>query len=93
MSDKEIDEKQKNAVKKANKEELDTETTFADMNVEGMPWYNPNRKNGKKGEKIRLTAKEKWAMFKAGVSVLVPYVLIIAVVFLLMYLLAYFWLS
>ena len=28
-------------------EELDTETTFADMNVEGFKWYDPAKKKGK----------------------------------------------
>ena len=80
--------------KEKKPDDLDTETTFADMNVEGFAWYDPTRKKngGKKGEKIKLTGKERWAMFKAGVSVLFPYLIGTALVFAILYLLMKLWL-
>ena len=30
--------------KQKKQDDLDMETTFADMNVEGFSWYNPNKK-------------------------------------------------
>ncbi|MBQ8375282.1 MAG: hypothetical protein IJX98_06915 [Clostridia bacterium] len=94
MPDEQRQSEELTGKKTPKQDELDTTTTFADMNVDGMPWYNPNRK-GKgenKGEKLRLTAAEKWAMFKAGFSVILPYILMIGIVFGVMYLLAYLWL-
>ena len=32
------------AKKEKKKDDLDMETSFADMNVEGLPWYDKNRK-------------------------------------------------
>ena len=47
--------------------------TIADMNVEGMPWYVPQRPESPPGEKIRLTAKEQramtWGALKAGLLI------------------------
>ena len=53
-------------------EELDTETTFADMNIDGFKWYDPSKKSAKKGEKIKLTRKEKWAITKAVMISMLP---------------------
>ena len=33
--------------KRKKRDDLDMETTVADMNVEGFSWYDPHRKNGK----------------------------------------------
>lgn len=80
--------------KKSKKpDNLDTETTFANMNVEGMPWYNPSRKDGRKKEGIRLTRAEKWAMFKAGFAAIVPFVLGFAGIFLLLFAIMALWIK
>ncbi len=74
-------------------DDLDTETTFANMNVEGMPWYNPSRKDGRKKEGIRLTRAEKWAMFKAGFAAVVPFVLGFAGIFLFLFAIIALWIK
>lgn len=48
-------------MKKEDKKKVyddDDGRTIADMNVEGMPWYNPY-KGKNKGEQIQLTKKEE----------------------------------
>ncbi len=46
--------------KKKPDEELDTTTSFADMNVEGFRWYNPSAKKNKDMKKVKtkVTGKE-----------------------------------
>lgn len=67
--------------------------TIADMNVEGMPWYNPHKKNTASSEPLHLTRAEKRAMFMGIMSELIPLVLTIVVVFTLVFLaLDLFWL-
>ena len=84
----------KSEKKKKEKAELDTETTFADMNVQGFSWYDPSRKNnGGKKEKIQLSRKEKRAIYKAYMQTFLPFIGILCAVFLLMFLLARLWLS
>lgn len=50
--------------KKKLDEELDTTTSFADMNVEGFRWYNPSAKKNKDMKKVKtkVTGKEYRAM-------------------------------
>ena len=74
-------------------DDLDMETTFADMNVDGMPWYNPKRKSGQKADKIQLTGAERWAMFKAGCAAVIPFVLGAAGLFLALYAIMVLWLK
>lgn len=78
---------------KKEKQELDTETTFADMNVQGFRWYDPSRKNGGDKQKLQLTRKEKRAIYKAYMQSFLPFIGILCGVFLLMFLLARLWLS
>ena len=79
--------------KKKKQDDLDMETSFADMNVEGFRWYDPHRKKyGEKPQKITLTRKEYWAMVRGAFSAFLPMFLCIAVGFVLMFLLAYLWL-
>ena len=77
--------------KQAEKPTLDTETTFADMNVEGFRWYNPNKKNKK--ERVQLSRKEYWAMVRGAFAAMTPMFLCIIIAFAAMYLLAYCWLK
>ena len=73
--------------KERKPDELDTETTFADMNVDGFHWYDPNRKNGKRN-KVQLTKKEYWAMVKGAFAAVLPMigcmVLVVSILILLM---------
>ena len=82
--------------RKKDEAELDMETTIADMNVEGFSWYNPAKKaDAKSGNKDRivLTKEEKRAIRRAAIQAMIPFLLIVGVVFSLMYLLAMLWLS
>ncbi len=78
--------------KKAPKEELDTETTFADMNVEGFSWYNPKKKKGK-SEKINVSRKEYWAMVRGAFAAMLPMILCLFTAMGIVFLLAYLWLK
>ncbi len=79
---------------KRKDDELDTETTFADMNIDGFRWYDPSRK--KKGDKnqgkIKLSRKEYWSMVKGALLAMLPVFAIVVVAFVLIWLLAYLWL-
>lgn len=76
---------------KKNKEELDTETSFADMNVEGMRDYQPGR-TGKRSRE-RISRKEYWALVRGAFRSMLPMILCITVGFGLVVLLAYLWLG
>ena len=77
---------------KPMEEPLDTETTFADMNVEGFHWYNPRKKKGK-SQKISVTRKEYWAMVRGAFAAYLPMFLCIVSAFAIVVLLAYLWLK
>ena len=82
-----------NNKEKKQKQELDTQTTFADMNVDGFRWYDPSRKKGGEKQKIQCSRKEKRAIYRAYMQALLPFIGILCGVFLLMFLLARLWLS
>lgn len=67
--------------------------TIVDMNVEGMPWYNPNRSDRKKKDRDRPTLRERLAMVFGAYRAFLPYVLGTVVAFGLVALLIYLWLS
>ena len=71
---------------------LDTETTFADMNVEGFSWYDPNMSK-RKATQTQLTKKEQRALMRGAVRALLPMLLCILSGMLLMFLLAFLWLK
>ncbi len=71
-------------------DDLDTDTTFADMNVEGFKWYDPDKKSGRKRRKV--DRKEYWAMVRGAFAAYLPAIVIIILVGLLMYCAAYLWL-
>ena len=79
--------------KDEKQDELDTETTFADMNVDGFKWYDPAKKTGRTMNGVKLTRREKWAIFKAAVSTLWPLFLFALVLFGVLYLACYLWLG
>ena len=88
MSDK---KEKKNKIKK-QKPEIDTETTFADMNVDGIRGYDPRRKQ-KKQDRVELSKKEYWALVRGANRAMWPMMLAIIAGFGIMILLAYLWLS
>ncbi|MGN0822655.1 MAG: hypothetical protein ACI4NG_02680 [Candidatus Gallimonas sp.] len=79
--------------KRNKKEELDVETTFVDMNVDGFRWYDPNRKKRaeSKGEKIGF--REYLRLVRAAFAAYLPMILTTVLVFALLVALAYVWLS
>lgn len=80
--------------KKRRDDDLDTTTTFADMNVEGFRWYDPYlKKHGRRREKHSVSRKEYWAMVWGMFRAIGPFVLGAIVVFGLLAGLAYLWLS
>ncbi len=48
--------------------------TIVDMNVDGMPWYNPGY-TGKKNDKDKPTFRERMAMIRGAYGALLPFVL------------------
>lgn len=79
---------------KKHDDDLDTTTTFADMNVDGFRWYNPSLKNGTgRKEKKDVTKKEYRAMVKGAFLAIGPYILIAVLIFGGLIGLAYLWLS
>ena len=77
---------------KDKREELDTETTFADMNVEGFKWYNPDKKKGKR-QVEKLSKKEYWAVVRGAYRAMLPLIACMLISGILIFLLAYFWLK
>ncbi|MBO5458294.1 MAG: hypothetical protein J6A24_04995 [Clostridia bacterium] len=86
------EEKKQEEKQEVKRDELDMETTIADMNVEGFSWYDPNRKSGKR-EKVSMSKKEQRAMIRGAYRAMLPMIGCILVVGILMILLAYLWLS
>ncbi len=78
--------------KKKRKEKLDTQTTVANMNVEGFKWFDPKRDDRLKNPPPKLTKKEQRALIRGAYQAMLPMILCIAVGFLAVYLLAYLWL-
>ena len=78
--------------KQPRKPELDTETSFADMNVEGFRWYNPRKKKGKT-DKVQLSRKEYWAMVRGAFSAMLPLIGCMLVAGALIVALAILWLN
>lgn len=76
-------------------DDLDTETTFADMNVEGFRWYDPTKKNndGNKTVRPKISRKEYWRMVRGAFAAIAPYFLIFLLSFGVVIALAYVWLS
>ena len=85
--------KEKKEKKKKEKAELDTDTTFADMNVEGFHWYSPSKKKNS-GQPIgKVSKKEYWAMVRGAFSAMLPMFLCIIIGGLLVFGLAFLWLK
>lgn len=82
-------------MRKKNKREddLDTETTIVDMNVEGFRWYDPTKKSGEKKVPLKISRREYWRMVRGAFAAYAPMIICIVVAFLIVFGLAYLWLS
>lgn len=82
------------AKKNKKPDDLDTETTFADMNVEGFRWYDPHLKknNGTRPHRQKLSRKEYWQLVRAAFEAYLPVFIIVIIVFALMGAIAWLWL-
>ena len=85
------DKKEKKTKQRKEKPVLDTENTFADMNVEGIRGYDPNRSK-RKNNQVKLSKKEYWAVVLGAYRGMLPMILCMLAGFALMFLLAYIWL-
>ncbi len=73
------------------RDDLDTETTFAEMNIEGFRWYNPKKKKGEQSSDV--TNREYWAMVWGAFRAFLPVFVIICEGFGIIVALAYLWLG
>lgn len=76
---------------KQNKDELDTETTIVNMNVDGFSWYDPNK--DKRTNIPKVSRKEYWQMVKGAFAAFAPYFVILLLSFGIVVALAYLWLT
>ena len=80
------------AKKERKHDDLDTETTFVDMNVEGFRWYDPNRKkSGGKTNRNKVSRREYWQMVRAAFVAYLPVFLIVFAVFGIVACIAWLW--
>jgi hypothetical protein len=79
--------------KKDDLDELDTQTTFVDMNVEGFRWYDPTKKHNNDMQKRKVTRKEYWQLVRGAFAAFLPYFLFFMCAMGILVVLAYFWLS
>ena len=80
---------------KGKKKEVyyDDGRTIVNMNVEGMPWYNPNRSERKKKDKDKPRFKERMAMVFGAYRAFLPFVLATVIAFGIVAVILYLWLS
>lgn len=84
----------KDKEKKKPIEPEDDGRTIVNMNVDGMPWYQPNRPERKKKghDPDKPTRRELFAMIKAAYLTMLPYVLVALGALVLAFLVAMLWL-
>ena len=63
--------------RRKKRDDLDMETTVADMNVEGFSWYDPNKKSGKPPIP-QLTKKEQKALIRGAFRAMLPMMICVA---------------
>lgn len=80
--------------KNKREDDLDTETTFANMNVDGFRWYDPTRKK-KDNNKIvnKVSRKEYWRMVRGAYAAYAPFIIIFLLSMVAVFVLMYFWLK
>lgn len=76
---------------KDKKDDLDTQTTIANMNVEGMDWYDPTLKEGE--ERPKVSKKERKMITKGMFLAYLPFFLMVAAIFGVLFLIAWLWLT
>lgn len=80
--------------RKKKDDDLDMQTSFADMNVDGFKWYNPSAKKKPDG-KVRhsISRKEYWQMVRGAFAAILPYFAIFLLAMGITIALVYLWLS
>ncbi len=74
-----------------NGQDFDTNTSFADMNVEGFSWYDPHKKDGK--QKVKVSRKEYRQMVRVAFKAYLPLIGVLVLVGVIVFLIAYLWMS
>ncbi len=83
---------------KRKKPELDTTTTFANMNIEGFKWYDPTLEKRLKDKQMgvvppKVTRREYRQMVRGAFAAMLPILLGFVAIFGAIWLFAYLWLS
>ncbi len=68
---------------KRQDEWADDGRTIANMNVDGMPWYEPERQDPESSEKIQLTKEEQRYMIGGALKAALLVALVFGVVYFL----------
>lgn len=73
--------------KKMKDKYIDDDITIANMNVEGMPWYRPEKEKIKQKElnDLKITKKERRAMILGALSAYLPIILIVLSAYTIIY--------
>ncbi len=80
--------------KRKPEDDLDTETTFANMNVEGFRWYDPHKKpKNEKTKKQKVSKKEYRAMVKGAFLAMFPFIVGAVIIMGILFLLCWVWLG
>lgn len=79
--------------KPKKKDDLDTETTIVDMNVEGFRWYDPQRKKNGNMPRQKISRKEYWKLVRGAFAAYLPMILCVILAFGIVVALAYLWLG
>lgn len=80
-------------VKKRIEDTLDTETSFANMNVEGMPWYEPGKDGGGgNAETPQLSKSEQRALIRGALLAALPFIGGLILLMAILFALAWLWL-
>ena len=74
--------------KNKKQDDLDTTTTFADMNIEGFKWYDPSHKVRQK-----ISRREYWRMVRGAFAAFLPWLAIFLIGMGIVIALAYLWLG
>lgn len=79
--------------KQKPEEPADDGHVIADMNVEGMPWYSRQRRKDEREARraefraLNMTPKERRAMILGAIGAILPWLLLYALIFFLVFLL------
>lgn len=85
--------KEKHTTEQVREDTLDTETSFADMNVEGMPWYDPGKRDGAAaGDAPQLSKSEQRAMIRGALLAALPMIGGLILLLAILFALAWLWL-